>query len=293
MEDQNNPLELAGKALAEDEFVKKFHQIFRRLGQADISRLVKQKTAYAEALLYKQLKDEQAHKDVRLSWNDFCTQWIKVSRPTVDLCIKHVEEFGQAYFELNQAMRISPSAYRSLQITDGKMEVDGELVAVNAKNADVIAEVVERLKEAARVAKRKEAEQRAAATKSREKSAGLETTVQKYKDREADERRREKELFPGADEDHKTILRMASNIDAHLETLRGVSGRELSEDNQARLIGYIENLYRQVVQLGGGIRESFGVALNAPDPGEDLYIDALPEGRDVVMEFVDSKRGGK
>ncbi len=291
MDDQNNALELAGKKLAEDEFIEKYHRLFRRLGQADISRLLKKKTAFAEALLYKQLKDEQAHKSLGLSWDKFCLDWIKVSRPTVDICIRNLEEFGREYFELNQMMRVSPKIYRQLQITDGKLDVDGELFALNAKNADVIAEAVDQLKESGRVAKRKEAEQRAAATKARQERDEARKTADAWKDKDAEQRRREKELFPGADDNHRTILLAATHIDGRLETLRGLSRKDLSEDNQARLIGYIENLYRQVIQLGGGIRANFGVAINARTDGDGVYLDELPEGRDVITEFVDSKRG--
>jgi len=83
-----------------------------------------------------------------LSWEDFCPQFIGLSRARVDALIGNLEEFGKTFFELSNIVRISPEAYRKVakQIQGHSLQIGAELVPIVPENAARIRNAVNRLR---------------------------------------------------------------------------------------------------------------------------------------------------
>ena len=73
-----------------------------------------------------------------------------MSRSEADRTIKLLEEFGPAYFELSQLMRVSPETYRAIapHIENGVLHYNGEAIELNAQNSRRVAAAVAEMRSA-------------------------------------------------------------------------------------------------------------------------------------------------
>ncbi len=141
-------------------------------------------------------------------------------------------------------------------------------------------------KEAERVAKRKEAEQRGVATKARQERDAAKKTVQELKDAEIERIRQAEKAYEDAEDDnHKLLLQASAHFSGICRTLDSLIEADLTQANQDRLIGELERMFAMIAQRGGRVREDFGVGLNEPPPVNQMYLDSLPAGRDTVVEL--------
>jgi hypothetical protein len=94
------------------------------------------------------MREERIYESAGLTWEEFCTNHLRVSRALADRLIQRLEEFGAGYFRLAEIMRISPQTYRALEpvITDEHIELDGELVPITPENAARIRRGVDALR---------------------------------------------------------------------------------------------------------------------------------------------------
>jgi hypothetical protein len=107
------------------------------LGQHQTLGVVAGRCSAAQAAGLRRLRDEGKFKTFTPRWRDFCSQYLRISGAEADRLIQCWEEFGSAYFELAQLVRISPRAYRQIApaIRDGALVVDGEAIGLNMENA--------------------------------------------------------------------------------------------------------------------------------------------------------------
>lgn len=120
------------------------------LGQHQTLGLVAGRCSAAQAAGLRRLRDEGKFKRLTPRWRDFCAQYLRISGAEADRIIHCWEEFGPAFFELAQLVRISPCAYRQIApaIRDGALLVDGEAIGLNVENASRLTAAVADLRRA-------------------------------------------------------------------------------------------------------------------------------------------------
>ena len=120
------------------------------LGQHRTLAAVAGRCSAAQAATLCRLREEKLYKRCTPSWDDFCTNHLKMCRPEVDRTIRLWQEFGPAYFELSQLTRISPETYRAIapMVKDGALHHNGEVIPVTAENARRVASTVADLRRA-------------------------------------------------------------------------------------------------------------------------------------------------
>jgi hypothetical protein len=102
----------------------------------------------ADAHCLRGMREEKKYKALGLSWEEFCSGRLGISRSMADRTIRLFEEFGEAYFYLNGLIPIAPEDYRRIA---GSVSADGvrhagELLAIVPQNAVRLAAAVQDLK---------------------------------------------------------------------------------------------------------------------------------------------------
>jgi hypothetical protein len=114
------------------------------LGQAQAFGLVAGRCSAAQAEGIKRLRDQKLYQRCVARWDDFCVQYLKISRREADRTIQIWEEFGPSYFELSQLTRVSPETFRAIApaVQDGALHYQGEVIELHPENASKVAAAV-------------------------------------------------------------------------------------------------------------------------------------------------------
>ena len=120
----------------------------KMLGRREALGVVAGRCSAAEAACLRQIRQERQYAAFAPSWDEFCTDYLHISRSNADRVIRLLDEFGPAYFELSQLTRISPETYRALApaIVDGALTIEGETIAITAGNAGKLSTAVTQLR---------------------------------------------------------------------------------------------------------------------------------------------------
>jgi hypothetical protein len=120
------------------------------LGQNIAFGVVAGRCSAAQAQSLRRLRDEKLYKRCCEKWEDFCPQYLKISRTEADRTIRLLEEFGPIYFELSQLTRVSPETYRAIApaIENGVLHHNGESIPLNADNSRKVAAAVAEMRSA-------------------------------------------------------------------------------------------------------------------------------------------------
>jgi hypothetical protein len=263
------------------------------VGRGQAFGMIAAKASAAEAQCLKRIKEGGEYKALELTWEQFCVTQIGISRQTADRIIDCLEEFGAAYFTLSSVTRISPGTYRMIAgaVSDSTIEIEGERVPITKTNAGRIAEAISSLRQTveekdAQIAKQAEKEKALTAEKrNATKAAERERlALVEYK-------RQQTERFAGAGEDHCTMLDAQSHFDLAMAKLASVGAKELSTEDEARLIGLGEYMYRALIQATHDARERMGKGWNMAAPGDLLGLDDVTgDARNLVDEFTKGKK---
>src|SRR4051794_7965324 len=107
------------------------------LGRGQAFGVIANGCTAAQAECLRQIRDSGTYKQTGLTWDEFCERYVALTRPRVDALINNLEEFGKAFFDLSNVVRISPEAYRKIQkkIKDQSIEIGAELVPIIPENA--------------------------------------------------------------------------------------------------------------------------------------------------------------
>jgi hypothetical protein len=124
------------------------------MGRREAYAMIAGRCSAADAESLRRLREEKKYKALGLTWEGFCKQRLGISRATADGTIRHLEEFGPAYFALAQLTGVGPKEYRRIAATvsEGRLLTGGEAIAIAPENAGRLAAVVEQLR-AGRAAK--------------------------------------------------------------------------------------------------------------------------------------------
>jgi hypothetical protein len=120
------------------------------LGQSHTFGLVAGRCSAAQAYGIRRLREEKLFKECCERWEDFCPNYLNMSRAEADRIIKHLTEFGPAYFEVSQIARISPETFRAIApaVSDGVLHHNGEAIPLNAENSRKVAAAVAEMRSA-------------------------------------------------------------------------------------------------------------------------------------------------
>jgi len=120
------------------------------LGQNHTFGLLAGRCSAAQAQGIRRLREEKQYKRCCEKWEDFCPRYLKMSRGEADRIIRHLEEFGPAYFELSQLIRISVETFRAIApaVSDGVLLHNGEAIALTAENSQKVAAAVAEMRSA-------------------------------------------------------------------------------------------------------------------------------------------------
>jgi hypothetical protein len=121
------------------------------VGRRQAFALLANKCSAADAECLKQIRESKGYKSVAADWEQFCPRYLGLSRSHADKLIHQLEEFGTAYFELSQIVRIPESAYRAISgaISGHSIEYEGETIAISKENGPRVAQVVRLLRQEA------------------------------------------------------------------------------------------------------------------------------------------------
>ena len=102
----------------------------------------------SQAACLRKIRDERSYRATGLGWRQFCSQRLGMARAHADQLIRNLNEFGPAYFELAQIVRISPATFRKIAgaVSPEGLAIEGEIVPIRPENAQRISDAVEALR---------------------------------------------------------------------------------------------------------------------------------------------------
>jgi hypothetical protein len=105
----------------------------------------------ADAECMRRIREKKLYSSRRATWEEFCPQYLGLSKAQANRFIRYLEEFGPDYFEVAQLTRITPEQYRAIApaIREKSIHVDGQAIALIPENSDRVAAAVAELRQAA------------------------------------------------------------------------------------------------------------------------------------------------
>jgi len=118
------------------------------LGRRQAFAAVAGRCSAADAECLRNVREKKLFRACRLTWEEFCRQRAGISRSGADQIIRHLEEFGPAYFHLSAVTRITPESFRLIaaSVTEQGVRHGGELIAFRAENAARLATAIDALR---------------------------------------------------------------------------------------------------------------------------------------------------
>ena len=101
------------------------------LGRREAFGLIAGRCSAADIECIRRIRDEKMYRDRAHNWDEFCTEHIGASRRKVDESIRHLEEFGPAFFHAAQLTRITAEEFRAIapDVSLAGVRLDGEVIA--------------------------------------------------------------------------------------------------------------------------------------------------------------------
>ena len=118
------------------------------MGRHEAFGMIANRCSAADAVALLRIREKGLWRSEAQTWNEFCETRLKMSRSNVNRLIQLLVEFGETYFNVANATRISPQTYRAIApaIRDNALYVDGEAIALTEENAPRIAAAVDALR---------------------------------------------------------------------------------------------------------------------------------------------------
>jgi hypothetical protein len=291
MEQKKNALMIAGEHVEREP--EALLELGKWVGRGQAFGMMGARASAAQAQVLKRIKDGAEYKTLGQTWEQFCEGHIGVSRATVDRIISNFEEFGAAYFNLANVMRISPTTYRVIAgaIDESTIELDGEKIAITKANSARIAEAVAALRKTVDQKDERLAEHKRDADKLRAERNAASKAAEKARQELVELKKAQSARWANADEDQSTLLDAQSHFDLAMAKLAAVYKHDLSEENQSRYIGLTEYMYRALIQATFDARDKYGVGWNMAEPADLLAVEQVaPTPRNLVTEFTEKAR---
>jgi hypothetical protein len=128
------------------------------LGRRQALSAVAGRCSAADAECLREIRQGKRYRALKLSWQEFCRRHLGISRVAADRIIRHLEEFGPAYFQLAAITRVTPEDYRRIRgaVTEDGLAHEGRVLALIPENTAQVTEAVEALRAAAAPPRRDE-----------------------------------------------------------------------------------------------------------------------------------------
>jgi hypothetical protein len=119
------------------------------IGRKQAFALLAGKCSAADAECLRTIKDSKKYKSLGLSWAEFSTQHLGISRVAAEKIISLLNEFGPQYFELSAVVRITPEDYRRIApaVTPQGVQHRGRVLEIGMHNAPELSEAVQELRQ--------------------------------------------------------------------------------------------------------------------------------------------------
>jgi hypothetical protein len=106
------------------------------LGRHQAFGLIANQCSAGDAECLKIMREKEEYKNLGLTWEEFCSSHVGLSRAYADRLIQHLEEFGTNYFRLAEVMQISAETYRLIadSVGDAGMEFNGQNIPITREN---------------------------------------------------------------------------------------------------------------------------------------------------------------
>jgi len=101
------------------------------LGRREAFGLIAGRCSAADVECLRRIRDERMYLGQANNWDQFCTEQVGASRRKVDQSIRHLEEFGPAFFHAAQLTRITAEEFRAIapDVSAEGVRLDGEVIA--------------------------------------------------------------------------------------------------------------------------------------------------------------------
>ena len=118
------------------------------LGQNHAFGLVAGRCSAAQAYGIRKMREDKLFKECCERWDDFCPEYLNISRPEADRIIRNLTEFGPVYFELSHITRISAETFRAIApaVSDGMLHHNGEAIPLTTENSRKVAAAVAQMR---------------------------------------------------------------------------------------------------------------------------------------------------
>ena len=122
-------------------------EVGKWIGRSQALGVVAAKCTAADAQCMKRLRDEKAHRKLGLTWTEFCRRELGATRPTVDRTIRLLEDYGPAYFRLNEFVRLGEPEYRRIAaaVSENAIRVNREEIPLSQENSGRISAAVKEM----------------------------------------------------------------------------------------------------------------------------------------------------
>jgi hypothetical protein len=93
------------------------------------------------------MRDEKKYRELGMTWEEVCAKRLGVSRRQIDRTLRHLDEFGPAYFHVAQMAHVSAEEYRTIapHISGDGVRLDGAVIALLPENSEQISAAVAEL----------------------------------------------------------------------------------------------------------------------------------------------------
>jgi len=121
------------------------------LGRRQAFGTVAGRCSAADAECLRRIREQKLYLQRAATWQEFCPQYLGLSRSQANRMIKLLEEFGPGYFELAQLTGITPQEFRAIApaIHDQRIHTGGGAIALIPENSDKVCAAVQELRRAA------------------------------------------------------------------------------------------------------------------------------------------------
>lgn len=126
------------------------------VGRQQAFAVIASKCSAAQAAALKEIKQSRAYEPLGLTWQEFCPEYVGMTRERADALIRQFDEFGEAYFRLSQIARISPETYRQVapKVEGETVSTDGQEIELTLPNSARIRAAIKKLRDERNQARR-------------------------------------------------------------------------------------------------------------------------------------------
>jgi hypothetical protein len=131
----------------EDNGMDKGLELGTWIGRKQAFGLVAGRCSAADAKCLREIRENKQYRETGLSWEEFCSKYLGMSRAQADKTIRQLDEFGEAFFHLAGFSRITEQNYRLIAgaVNEKGVEYQGTRIAIAAENSVRLAAAVKGL----------------------------------------------------------------------------------------------------------------------------------------------------